>query len=247
MRVVSRPRGMRYGWGREEHSQAISCSMRSKKELSMKNNVIAVLLCLAASVPVVAQKADERLTESTAVLHVWNKAVCVMVYPSVKKVGLGIGVGYGRGVLVCRSGANLSGKWGAPIMYTLDTHSLGAQLGSSATDYVLVVMTQRGADKVLSGKLKLGAGASAVAGPSGAGTAGFNDPNVDILSYAQSKGLFAGASLGSASMASDNDMNKELYGQPIDAVQMVRESHTPIPQAAQPLIDELQKVSPRRM
>jgi lipid-binding SYLF domain-containing protein len=249
---------MRYGWGREEHSQAISCSMRSKKELSMKNNVIAVLLCLAASVPVVAQKADERLTESTAVLQtimtkneipqdVWNKAVCVMVYPSVKKVGLGIGVGYGRGVLVCRSGANLSGKWGAPIMYTLDTHSLGAQLGSSATDYVLVVMTQRGADKVLSGKLKLGAGASAVAGPSGAGTAGFNDPNVDILSYAQSKGLFAGASLGSASMASDNDMNKELYGQPIDAVQMVRESHTPIPQAAQPLIDELQKVSPRRM
>lgn len=119
------------------------------------------------------------------------------------------------------------GKWGAPIMYTLDTHSLGAQLGSSATDYVLLVMSQRGADKVLSGKLKLGDDASAVAGPSGANASGFNDPkNVDILSYSQSKGLFAGASLGTASMESDNDVNKELYGKEIDAIQMVRDVHT---------------------
>jgi len=224
----------------------------------MKNNLIAVLLCLAVTAPAVAQKADQRLAESTTVLQtimakndiprdVLNRAVCVMVYPSVKKVGLGIGVGYGRGVLVCRTGANLSGRWGAPIMYTLDTHSLGAQLGSSATDYVLLVMTQRGADKVLSGKLKLGAGASAVAGPSGANASGFNDPNVDILSYAQSKGLFAGASLGTASMASDDDMNKELYGKPIDAIRMVRDSQTPIPPAAQPLIAVLQKASPKRI
>ena len=159
----------------------------------MKRNLIAVLLCFAASVPAVAQKADKRLAESTAVLTTivdkkeisntaWDRAKCVLVYPSVKKVGIGIGVSYGRGVLVCRTGANLDGKWGAPIMYTLDTGSLGAQLGSTSTDYVLVVITQRGADKVLSGKLKLGAGASAVAGPSGANAAAFNDPNVDILS-----------------------------------------------------------------
>jgi lipid-binding SYLF domain-containing protein len=229
-----------------------------EKESPMKNHLIAVFVCLAACVPVVAQKADQRLADSTAVLQtimvkheipkdVLDKAVCVMVYPSVKKVGIGIGVGYGRGVLVCRTGANLHGKWGAPIMYTLDTHSIGAQLGSSATDYVLLVMTQRGADKVLSGKLKLGAGASAVAGPSGANASGFNDPNVDILSYAQSKGLFAGASLGTASMAADDDINKELYGKPIDAAQMVHDSETPIPDAAQPLVAVLQKASPRRM
>src|SRR5271155_63362 len=225
----------------------------------MKSNLIAVLLCLAAAVPTVAQKADKRLAESTAVLKtilakddipkaLLNKAECVMVYPSVRKVGLGIsGRSYGRGVLVCRTGANMDGKWGAPIMYTLDTSSLGAQLGSTSTDYVLLVMTQRGADKVLSGKLKLGAGASAVAGPSGANASGFNDPNVDILSYAQSKGLFAGASLGTASMASDDDMNKELYGKPIDAIRMVRDSQTPIPPAAQPLIAVLQKASPKRI
>ncbi len=225
----------------------------------MKNNLIVVLLCLAVVVPVVGQKADKRLAESTAVLKtisakndipkaLLSKAECVLVYPSVKKVGLGIsGRGYGRGVMVCRTGPNMDGKWGAPIMYTLDTHSLGAQLGSSSTDYVLLVMTQRGADKVLSGKLKLGAGASAVAGPSGANASGFNDPNVDILSYSQSKGMFAGASLGTASMDADDDMNKELYGKAIDAAQMVRDGKTPVPPAAQPLIAVLRKASPKRM
>src|SRR5271168_1905891 len=222
----------------------------------MKSNLIAVLLCLVVAVPAVAQKADKRLAESAAVLKTiadkkeisntaWSRAKCVLVYPSVKKVGIGIGVSYGRGVLVCRTGANMDGKWGAPIMYTLDTGSLGAQLGSTSTDYVLLVITQRGADKVLSGKLKLGAGASAVAGPSGANAAAFNDPNVDILSYSQSKGLFAGAALGSASMASDDSMNKELYGKDIDAPQMVRDGSTPIPPAAQPLINELKRASPK--
>src|ERR1700751_4593726 len=224
----------------------------------MKRNLIAVLLCLAASVPAVAQKADKRLAESTAVLTTivdkkeisntaWDRAKCVLVYPSVKKVGIGIGVSYGRGVLVCRTGANLDGKWGAPIMYTLDTGSLGAQLGSTSTDYVLVVITQRGADKVLSGKLKLGAGASAVAGPSGANAAAFNDPNVDILSYSQSKGLFAGATLGSASLEADNSANKDVYGKEIDAAQAVRENNLTVPDAAKPLISLLQKISPKHM
>jgi SH3 domain-containing YSC84-like protein 1 len=224
----------------------------------MKSNLIAVLLCLAAAVPTVAQKADKRLAESAAVLQTittkneisntaWSKTKCVLVYPSVKKVGIGIGMSYGRGVLVCRTGANMDGKWGAPIMYTLDTGSLGAQLGSTSTDYVLLVISQRGADKILSGKLKLGAGASAVAGPSGANAAALNDPNVDILSYSQSKGLFAGATLGSASMASDDTVNKDLYGKDIDAAQMVRDGNTPIPPAAQPLIDVLEKASQKGM
>lgn len=222
----------------------------------MKIKLMAVLLGIVASVPVVAQKVDKRLTESTAVLQTiadkkgisdtaWSKARCVLVFPSVKKVGVGIGVSYGRGVMVCRSGANMEGKWGAPIMYSLDTGSLGAQLGSSATDYVLLVISQRGADKVLSGKLKLGAGASAVAGPSGANTAAFNDPNVDILSYSQSKGLFAGASLGSASLEADDSANKDVYGKEVDAAQAVRENNLPVPDAGKPLVSLLQKISPK--
>ncbi len=224
----------------------------------MKNRLMAVFLCFAASVPVIAQKVDKRLTESTAVLQTiadkkgisdtaWSKARCVLVYPGVKKVGVGLGVSYGRGVLVCRTGADMTGKWGAPIMYKLDVGSLGAQLGSTSTDYVLLVISQRGADKILSGKLKLGAGASAVAGPSGANAAAFNDPNVDILSYSQSKGLFAGATLGSASLESDDDANKDLYGKTIDAAQMVREGNTAVPAPAQPLVSLLKRISPKHI
>jgi lipid-binding SYLF domain-containing protein len=128
-------------------------------------------------------------------------------------------------------------------MYTLDTGTLGVQLGSTSTDYVMLVMTQRGANKILSGKLKLGADASAAAGPSGAKAVGYNDPNVDVLTYSQTKGLFAGASLGSASMASDDDMNKELYGKHLDATQIVRDGAAPVPAQATDLIAFLDKVS----
>ena len=225
----------------------------------MTKKFAVLLMCVGLSSSVFAQsKPAKRLADSTAVLKtimdkqeisktILDKAACVLVYPSVKKVGIGIGVSYGRGVLVCRTGPKMTGSWSAPAMYTLDTGSLGAQLGSTSTDYVLLVITQRGADKILSGKLKLGAGASAVAGPSGANAAAFNDPNVDILSYSQSKGLFAGASLGTASMASDDDANKALYGKDIDAAQMVRDGQTPIPPAAQPLIDVLKQASAKGM
>jgi lipid-binding SYLF domain-containing protein len=224
----------------------------------MIKKIVLMVACLATTLPLFASsKASERIAASTAVLQtivdkqeipasIMDKAVCVLVYPSVKKVGIGIGVSYGRGLITCRSGPQMTGTWSAPAMYTLDTSSLGLQLGSTATDYVLLVMTQRGADKVLSGKLKLGADASAVAGPTGAKAVGFNDPNVDILAYSEAKGLFAGASLGSASMATDDDMNKELYGKPLDATQIVRDGAAPVPTAGKALVSLLNKMSPRR-
>jgi SH3 domain-containing YSC84-like protein 1 len=224
----------------------------------MIKKTVLLSMCLAITLPLfAASKAAQRLAESTAVLEtilnkqdipksILDKAVCVLVYPSVKKVGVGIGVTYGRGTITCRTGAEMGGKWSAPAMYTLDTGSLGAQLGSTSTDYVIVVMTQRGSDKILSGKLKLGADATAVAGPSGAKAVALNDPNVDILTYSQAKGLFAGASLGSASLASDDDMNKELYGKHLDAVQIVKEGAVPVPAAGKGLVSFLDKLSPKR-
>jgi lipid-binding SYLF domain-containing protein len=223
----------------------------------MTKKLVLLAMVLAATLPLLAQdKASKRLEESTAVLKMivnekgitkslLGKSVCVLVYPRVKKVGIGIGVAYGRGIITCRTGAEMTGNWSAPAMYTLDTSSLGAQLGSTSTDYVLLVLTQRGADKVLSGKLKLGADASAAAGPSGAKANGFRDPNVDILTYSQTKGLFAGVSLGKASMASDEDMNKKLYGKSVDATQIVRNSATPVPAAGKGLVIFLNKVSPK--
>ncbi len=229
------------------------------RKVSDMKKVLLVALCLALALPAVAQtKVDKRISESTGVLtniidkpngiprSLLNKAGCVLVYPGVKKVGVGVGVGYGRGVLVCRSGKTMMGAWGAPVMYTLDTSSLGAQLGSTSTDYVLLVMSQIGADKVLSGKVKLGADASAAAGPSGAAADGFNDPKIDILTYSQTKGLFAGASLGSASMGADNSADQELYGKTVDAIEIIR-GDVPVPASAKLLVDMLNKVSPKRM
>ena len=222
----------------------------------MKTKILLLVVsCVTTSSLFAENKAAKRVSESTAVLKtildkqqipkdVVDKAVCVAVYPGVKKVGIGIGVTYGRGLITCHTGPQMNGKWSAPAMYTLDTGSLGVQLGSSATDYVLLIVTQRGADKMLSGKLKLGADASAVAGPTGAKAVGFNDPNVDVLAYSQAKGLFAGAALGSASMASDDDMNKELYGKPLNAAQIVRDSAAPVPDSARDLVSYLDRIAP---
>ncbi len=224
----------------------------------MKMNRLLVLLCVAASLPVVAQnKMDDRIGESTEVLRqllakgdaipkpLLNQAVCVLIFPAVKKVGVGIGVTYGRGVITCRSGTDMSGPWSPPAMYKLDVGSLGVQLGSSSTDYVLLVQNKQAAVKVLSGKLKLGAGATAVAGPSGATAIGQNDPNADILTYSRAKGgLFAGASLGSASMDTDDDANKVVYGKAISATEIVREGAVTAPASAKALDKLLMTASP---
>ena len=218
---------------------------------------VLVVMCLALALSAVAQdKLDKRIADSTAVLtnilnkpngipaSLLDKALCVLVYPGVKKVGIGVGVGYGRGVLVCRSGKTMNGGWGAPVFYTLDTSSLGAQLGSTSTDYVLLVMSQNGVDKILSEKAKLGSDATAAAGPTGAQATGFNDPKVDVLTYSRTKGLFAGASLGSASMGADNVDDQQLYGKTVDAVEIIR-GDVPVPAAGKSLVDLLNKVSPK--
>jgi lipid-binding SYLF domain-containing protein len=188
-------------------------------------NILVALVCTTLILPAGAQnKIDDRLGQSAEVLReilakpdaipqaLLNKSVCVLVFPSVRKVGLGIGVTYGRGVVVCRSGTDMTDPWSAPAMYRLNVGSLGVQAGSSSTDYVLLVETKTGALKVLSGKLKLGADATAVAGPTGAKAVEASDVNVDILTYSRATGgLFAGASLGSASMDTDDDANKASH------------------------------------
>jgi lipid-binding SYLF domain-containing protein len=226
----------------------------------MNRKLALTLLSITVALPTFAQKkVDKRLDESTEVLkvslnksdaipkNIADKAVCVLVFPRVKKVGVGLGVSYGRGVLTCRKGAQMDGDWSAPAMYALDTGSLGVQLGSSSTDYVMLVMSQKGADKVLSGKLKLGSDASAVAGPSGARATGFNDPNADIVIYSRAQGgLFAGASIGSASLKSDDEANQKLYGKSLDVQQIVRDGTVEVPASAKPFVDLLDQASAKR-
>ncbi|HEX3374331.1 MAG TPA: lipid-binding SYLF domain-containing protein [Edaphobacter sp.] len=225
----------------------------------MKKTALIALVSVAMTLPAFAQnKIDNRLGESAEVLNqlllkpdeipqaYLNKSRCVLVFPNVKKVGVGLGVTYGRGVILCRTGTDMTGPWSAPAMYKLDIGSLGVQLGSSSTDYVLLVLTKNGVQKILSGKLKLGAGCSAVAGPSGAQAQGLNDPNVDVLTYSRAKGgLFAGAALGSAGLDTDDDANKSVYGKDITATTIVREGGVTVTPAGKRLVAVLTKESPK--
>lgn len=226
----------------------------------MRKKLLLVAVCLGIASPVFAQKKeDERLSNSAAVLQqiigsekglptvILDKAECVVVFPSVKKVAIGIGGSYGRGALVCRTGADMSGTWGAPAMYALDQGSIGVQLGSTATDFVLVVVSKKGADQILNGKTKLGSNAAAAAGPTGAQATGYNASamNQDVLTYSRSKGLFAGVSLEGASMEDDKDANKALYGKSTSAKDIVMGSQAVVP-AAKPLVDVLDKASAAR-
>ncbi len=225
----------------------------------MKKTALLALVSVAMTLPAFAQsKIDDRLGQSAEVLNqlilkpdaipqaYLNKARCVLVFPSVKKVGVGIGVTYGRGVILCRTGADMTGPWSAPAMYKMDVGSIGVQLGSSSTDYVLLVLTKTGAEKILSGKLKLGAGCSATAGPSGAQAQGLNDPNVDVLTYSRAKGgLFAGAALGSAGLDTDDDANKAVYGKDISATSIVREGSVTVTPSGKRLEAILTKETPK--
>ena len=227
----------------------------------MKKSLLIALACTAVALPAVAQnKIDNRLGDSAEVLRQFlakadgiprpllNKSSCVLVFPAVKKVGIGLGVTYGRGVIACRTGADFNGPWSPPAMYKLDVGSLGVQLGSSATDYVLVVETNVGASKILSGKLKLGADASVVAGPTGAKAAGANDPNVDVLTYSRAAGgLFAGASLASVSLDTDDDANNTVYGKPVTASQIVRDGAVTTTASGKAFDSVLAHASPKRI
>ncbi|HZC22969.1 MAG TPA: lipid-binding SYLF domain-containing protein [Candidatus Binatia bacterium] len=175
-----------------------------------------------------------------------DKAECIVVLPSVKKGAFGIGGSYGRGVMVCRSGEHYKGKWGAPALYALEGVSIGFQLGGQATDFVLLVMNPKGAESLLYSKVKLGADASAAAGPKGRTAEGATDIVMDaeILSYSRNKGLFAGVSLEGSTLRSDGSANRKLYGRDLTAKEIIREGKVGIPPSARELISILDKKSP---
>lgn len=176
-----------------------------------------------------------------------DKAECVIVLPSVKKGAFGIGGSYGRGVMVCRSGEHYKGRWGAPALYALEGASIGFQLGAQATDFVLLIMNQKGAQSLLSSKVRLGADASAAAGPKGRTAEGATDivMNAEILSYSRNKGLFAGVSLEGSTLRSDGSANEKLYGRKLSAKEIIREGRVGVPACAHELDSLLNTKSPR--
>ncbi len=176
-----------------------------------------------------------------------NKARCVAVLPSVLKFAIGVGGSYGRGVMSCRTGQNFDGPWSPPSMMALEGGSFGLQLGGQATDFVLLVMNPRGADSIISSKVKLGADASAAAGPKGRTAAAESDVALrsEILTYSRSRGLFAGVSLEGSTLRPDGEANRHLYGRDISAREILREGKVTAPPSARQFLSVLRAKSPK--
>jgi len=233
----------------------------SRVRLDDMKRLLIAFLGLGLAVNAAAQgKQEDRLRESATVLKevlavpdnipqtLIDKAECVVVFPGVKKVALGVGGSYGRGAMTCRTGEAFTGPWSAPTLMALEGGSIGFQLGAEETDFVILVENDRGAMSLLSSKVKLGADASAAAGPKGRDTAAATDVamRAEMLSYSRSRGLFAGVSLEGSTLRPDNDGNALVYGSPMSARDLVK-GGVAVPSAAKPMIDLLNTRSPKNL
>jgi lipid-binding SYLF domain-containing protein len=176
-----------------------------------------------------------------------DKADCVVVFPSVLKAAFIVGGSYGRGAMTCRIGEDFRGPWGAPTMMALEGGSFGFQIGGQATDFVLLVMNERGARGILASKVKLGGDASVAAGPVGRDASADTDATLraEILSYSRARGLFAGVSLEGSTIRPDNGDNTRVYGRKVPARDIVLSGKIAAPPAALQLLSTLDAKTPR--
>jgi lipid-binding SYLF domain-containing protein len=220
--------------------------------------IVGVCLSVAACAVYAATKEQKRLENCGVVMQeildipdslprqVLDKAECVIVFPSVVKLAFGMGKEYGRGAMVCRTGKEFNGPWGAPAMFALEGDSIGMQLGGEATDLILLVMNQKGVASILSSRIKLGGDASAAAGPVGRDASANTDlwMRAEILSYSRSRGLFAGISLEGSTLRQDKKANERIYGRKITAKTILLGNKTAIPRSGRHLVRVLQSNAP---
>jgi len=215
-------------------SEAASASDQSKDDDRLKNcgTVLKEILDVPDDIP----------------QDLLDKADCVVVFPSVLKAAFIVGASYGRGAMSCRKGENFRGPWGAPTMMALEGGSFGFQIGGEATDFVLLVMNERGANGILTSKVKLGGDASAAAGPVGRDASAESDATLraEILSYSRARGLFAGVSLEGSTVRPDNGDNQRVYGRKIPAKDIVLYGKVSIPPAARKMVSTLDTRTPKR-
>lgn len=208
----------------------------------------AAMLCAQEEAP------DHRLRRSAEVFReimaapdrgiprdVLDRSQCVVIVPGVKKAAFVVGGEYGRGFAVCRH----HGEWGAPAAVRVSGGSFGAQIGAESTDIVLLVMNQKGMDRLASDKFTIGADASAAAGPVGRTASANTDASMtaEILSYSRARGAFAGIALDGTVISKDDSEDRKLYGHDVSNKAIIMgEAHAP--SAGDPLRDELASVSP---
>ncbi len=169
-----------------------------------------------------------------------NKARCIAIIPGEKKFAFIFGANYGRGVAVCRT----ANGWSAPIFLAVEGGSFGYQAGGSSTDLILLFMNDHALGHLLADKFKLGGDASVAAGPLGRNATASTDISLtaEILSYSRSKGIFAGVSLDGAAVHADKSGDESMYGPGVSRHDVLR-GDAPVPEAARPLISELDRYS----
>ena len=219
----------------------------------MKICIAGTIALLVSTLAFAALSKEEvkRLNEAAAVLtelrnapdkqipqELWEKAQCVVVIPSMKKAAFVFGGEYGAGVMSCHRGKG----WSAPVFMQLAKGSWGLQIGAESTDLVMLVMNQRGADKLLQDKVSLGADASVAAGPVGRAGAAATDGQLaaEMLAYSRSQGLFAGIDLSGGVLNPDKDSNANAYGAAVSVRDVVNgTAHVKTPAAARSFIAAL--------
>src|SRR5271154_2402817 len=226
----------------------------------IRKSILIVCLGLLATSTVYANNKEQKRLENSGVVmqeimnipdniphDVMEKAECVIVFPSVLKAAFVVGASYGRGAMVCRTGKEFHGPWGAPAMMALEGGSFGFQIGGQATDLVLLVMNDRGAQSILSSKVKLGGDASIAAGPVGRDASADTDAYMrsEILSYSRTRGLFAGVSLEGSTLRPDDDATADVYGRKLTAREIIMDGAVTIPRSGRHLVNVLQRNSPR--
>src|ERR1700690_4217917 len=219
--------------------------------------VIVAGLALTTTLLAVDREPAKRLTESASVFSeimatpdkgipqdLLEKAHCIVIVPELKTAAFIVGAKYGKGYLSCR---NRGGEgWSAPATVRIEGGSVGFQIGGSETDLIKLVMSARGAEKLLQSKFTLGAEGSVAAGPVGRTATAQTDAQMhaEILSWSRSQGLFAGIALEGATLRQDLDDNATLYGKKLENRDIVTNGR-PAPKSAAELIDLLNKYSPR--
>src|SRR5215469_9727881 len=235
------------------------------KESEMKLWKLFLVCLLLPSSYVLAKPADDKAKDNDRIQNagtvvqeildvpdnipqdVLDKARCVVVMPSVLKAAFIAGGSYGRGVMVCRTGKDFTGPWGAPAMYALEGGSVGLQIGGEATDFVILVMNNRGVESLLHSKVKLGGDASIAAGPVGRTASADTDVAMrsEMLSYSRARGVFAGISLEGSTLRPDGEANRRVYGNDANAGNIIKESKYAAPGAAKHIVARLEKASPQ--
>ncbi len=225
----------------------------------IRKSILVVCLGLLASTTLFANNKEQRRLENSGVVmqeimnvpddlprDVMERAKCVIVFPSVLKAAFVVGASYGRGAMVCRTGKDFHGPWGAPAMYALEGGSVGFQIGGQATDLVLLIMNDAGAQSILSSKVKLGGDASIAAGPVGRDASADTDAFMrsEILSYSRTRGVFIGVSLEGSTLRPDDDATFDVYGRKLTAREIVIEGRIGIPPSGRHLVGVLQRNSP---